>query len=199
MYKTLALLFLASGIALGSLAHAADASPENVTSTPRKKAAGGSERIRAVAEVVAIDMGTRTVTLKRDDGNTLTVVADARVKNLAQVRAGDFVVAEYGRATAISLKKDPGIRSDAETAPVSTAKPGKKPSVSGPRKRVIVADIIAIDDKKGQATLKGSKENVVDIVVKNPKTLAAVQVGDRVELTYTEAVAVSIRPARTKK
>lgn len=198
MFKTLVSLFIASGIVLGSMVNVADAATERAASSARKKG-GGSETIRTVAEVIAVDMGTRTVTLKRDDGNTLTVVANARVKNLAQIRAGDFVVAEYGRALAISLKKSPGMPSDTETAVLSTTKPGQKPAATSQRKRVIVADIIAIDDNKGQATVKGPKGNVVDVLVKDPKSLAAVRVGDQVELIYTEAVAISIKPARTKK
>ena len=199
MIRTLSSAFIVAGLALGGLAVAAEGTTEKPAAQKRKTVVAGSEMVRAVAEVVAIDMANRAVTLKRDDGNTLTVVADAKVKNLAQVKVGDFVVAEYGRALAISLKKGAGLRSSTERESGTTAKPGSKPAASGQRKLVIVADIIAIDDKKGLATVKGPKGNVVDVMVKDPKSLAAVQVGDQVELTYTEAVAISVRPAKTKK
>lgn len=199
MIRTLSSAFIAAGLALGGLAVAAEGTTEKPAAPKRKTVVAGSEMVRAVAEVVAIDMANRAVTLKRDDGNTLTVVADAKVKNLAQVKVGDFVVAEYGRALAISLKKGAGLRSSTESENGTTAKPGSKPAAYGQRKLVIVADIIAIDDKKGLATVKGPKGNVVDVMVKDPKSLAAVQVGDQVELAYTEAVAISVRPAKTKK
>lgn len=207
MIKTLNSVAVAAGLALTfalpGLAVAGAGSDPGSAETPvvhkRKTVLAGSEMVRAVAEVIAIDMPSRTVTLKRDDGNTLTVIADARVKNLAQLKVGDFVVAEFGRALAISLKKGSGVRSSTETETSITAKPGSKPAASGQRKLHIVADIIAIDDKKGLATVQGPKGNVVDVMVKNPKSLATVQVGDQVELTYTEAVAISVRPAKTKK
>ncbi len=166
---------------------------------PRKPLPAKSEMIRSVAEVVAIDMAHRSVTLKRDDGNTLTVVAGSAVKNLAQLQVGDFVVAQYGRAQAVSLKKGVRMNGATEAKNGLTAQPEKASAASSGRILVIVADIIAIDDKKGLATLKGSKENVVDVMVKDRKSLAAVQVGDQVELAYTEAVAISIKPAKTKK
>ena len=192
-------LCLAAAIALSAPVVAADSNGEAPPAKPRKPLAAKTEMIRSVAEVVAIDMALRTVTLKRDDGNTLTVVAGPAVKNLAQIQVGDFVVAQYGRALAVSLKKAPGPRSATETENGSTAKPGAKPAMGGRRTLVIVADIIAIDDKKGLATLKGPKENVVDVKVQDRKSLAAVRVGDQVELTYTEAVAISVKPAKTRR
>lgn len=149
--------------------------------------------IRAAAEVIAIDQPTRTLTLRREDGNTLTVVADSRIRNLALVSVGDIVVAQYGHAQALSLKKVLVPRNDGENG--GTSRPEPPRAADGRRKRTIVADIIAIDDRTGQATLKGQKGEVVDVVVKNRKLLAAVRIGDQVELEYTDAVAVSIKPA----
>jgi hypothetical protein len=199
MHRISTALCMATAIALSGPVVAAESNGEAPPAKPRKPLVAKAELIRSVAEVVAVDMPLRTLTLKRDDGNTLTVVAGPAVKNLAQIRVGDFVVAQYGRALAISLKKGPGPRSATEAENGSAAKPGAKPAMSGQRSRVIVADIIAIDDKKGLATLKGLKDNVVDVKVKDRKSLAAVQVGDQVELTYTEAVAISVKPAKTRK
>ncbi|MBK8523091.1 MAG: hypothetical protein IPL58_02580 [Betaproteobacteria bacterium] len=193
-------LCMATTVTFSGMAVATDSAEVNSPpAKPRKPLLAKSEMIRSVAEVVSIDMSHRSITLKRDDGNTLTVVAGPAVKNLAQIQVGDFVVAQYGRALAVSLKKGTGVRSATETENGNTAKPGEKPSASGKRTLVIVADIIAIDDKKGLATLKGPKGNVVDVMVKDLKSLAAVQVGDQVELAYTEALAISVKPAKTKK
>ncbi len=199
MRRTSIALCMAIAIVLGSPVVFAETSGDSSPAKQRQRATAKTEMIRSVAEVVAIDMAIRTMTLKRDDGNMLTVVAGPAVKNLAQIQVGDFVVAQYGRALAISLKQAPGPRSNTEAENGGTATLGAKPAASGQRKRVIVADIIAIDDKKGLATLKGSKETVVDVKVEDRKMLAAVRVGDQVELTYTEAVAISIKPAKTRR
>ncbi|MDQ5942447.1 MAG: hypothetical protein QG572_1262 [Pseudomonadota bacterium] len=200
MSKILTCLLVAIGLVAGGNEAAEQGDgKEKPAPRSRKAVAAGAEVIRSVAEVVAVDVATRAVTLKRDDGNTLTVVAGPNVKNFAQVKVGDFVIAEYGRALAISLKKGPGLRSMTESENGSVAKPGGKPAASGMRRMVIVADIIAIDDKKGFATVKGPKGNVVDVLVKDAKALAAVKIGDQVEMEYTEAVALSVKPAKSKR
>ena len=58
---------------------------------------------------------------------------------------------------------------------------------------------MAIDDKRGQATLKGDKGQIVDVSVQDRKALTAVKIGDQVILEYTEAVASSLTPARTRE
>lgn len=199
MHRVLACLLAALTLSAAPFSTgAADAAPASA----RKAKTGGSETIRSVAEVVAIDAKTRTITLKRDDSNSLTVVAGPSVKNLAQIRVGDFVVAEYGRAKALSMKKHVPTNGATEhgngppPAPRGKSSPTGKPSVQS---QIIVADIIAIDDKKGFATLKGAKGNVVDVIVKERKVLGALRIGDQVTLEYTEAVAVSVKPARSRR
>ncbi|MBI2307841.1 MAG: hypothetical protein HYU78_11130 [Rhodocyclales bacterium] len=182
------LLALLAGTA--TVATAADVATGKTVHKRAGKTAG--ELIRAAAEVIAIDPASRTLTLKREDGNTLTVVADSRIRNLAQVSVGDIVVAQYGHARALSLKKVAVQHPDGENG--GTPPPPAR-AADGQRKRTIVADIIAIDDRTGQATLKGQKGEVVDVVVNNRKLLSAVRIGDRVELGYTDAVAVAIKPA----
>ncbi|HEX5803415.1 MAG TPA: hypothetical protein VFY24_10345 [Azospira sp.] len=182
---TLGALLLAFALGPGNPAAAAEPLGER---GPKKSAlAAGKELIRAAAEVLAIDPSSRTVTLKREDGNTLTVIADKRVTNLAQVSVGDIVIAQYGHARAISLKKTAATADD--TAAVAPATKGS------PQKRSLVADIIAIDDRTGQATLKGINGAIVDVVFSNRKALKAVRIGDRVKLEYTDAIAISIKPA----
>ena len=122
MSKILTCLLVAIGlVAGGNVAAEQGDGKEKPVPRSRKAVAAGAEVIRSVAEVVAVDAATRAVTLKRDDGNTLTVVAGPNVKNFAQVKVGDFVIAEYGRALAISLKKGPGLRSMTESENGSVA------------------------------------------------------------------------------
>ena len=167
----------------------ANASEASAPPPPRKTRPSTAETIRSVAEIVALDAKTRAITFKRDDGNTLQVIAATTVRNFSHLRVGDFVVAEYGRARAVSLKQVTA----SELSP-ATAKPTPTSNV-----RSIVADIIAIDDKKGQATLKAAHGQIVDVTVKDRRMLGAVKIGDHVRLDYHEAVAYSVKPARSKR
>ena len=63
------------------------------------------------------------------------------------------------------------------------------------RQTTIVATIEAINEAKGSVTLRGPEGRSVDVTARDPKNLKKVKVGDLVEITYTEALAVSIEPA----
>lgn len=57
-----------------------------------------------------------------------------------------------------------------------------------------MAEVIALDAENQLVTLKGPRR-AVDLEVHDPEQFKLIAVGDRIEATYTEAVAVSIAPA----
>jgi len=165
-----------------------------ITSEP-----GRATAVRAVeisAQVVSIDKATRTVTLKGPQGNVVDVVAGDEVRNFAQIKVGDFVVARYAQALTLELRKtkaapgDVTVREDA-----ARAKPGERPAVAGARQVTAIATVTAVDPKKSTITLKGPRGNVVTLDVQNPDQFKVVKKGDQVEVTYTEALALSVEPA----
>jgi len=165
-----------------------------------KKPSGEIGRKRlATAEVIAIDLPTRTVTLKGQKGNEFTVHADDRVRNLPQVRVGDRVDVSYQESLVWNVKKasdgNPG--ASVQSGAVG-AKPGDKPAGAAANRVNMTATIEAIDQANGTVTLKGPQGNSRTIKARDPKNLQRVQVGDLVDITYTEAVAVRVRPSTQK-
>ena len=116
-----------------------------------------SRVVTASATVTAIDLTTREVTLRRDNGSTFTVVAGPDVRNLPQIRVGDTVHVDFHEALAIELKKGgtgaPASRS--ETATRSRAEPGQRPGGVATRETVIVADVIAGNAADQTVSLRG--------------------------------------------
>jgi hypothetical protein len=165
-----------------------------VTSEPGK--ASIVEAAQVSAQVVSIDKATRTVTLKGPQGNTVDIVAGDEVKNFDQIKLGDFVVARYLQSLTLELKKtkvkagEPTV-----TEGAARAKPGERPAVAGAREVTAIADVIGVDAKKSTITLKGPRGNVVTLNVQNPDQFKVVKMGDQVEVTYTEAVALSVEAA----
>jgi hypothetical protein len=165
-----------------------------VTSEPGK--ASIVEAAQVSAQVVSIDKATRTVTLKGPQGNTVDLVAGDEVKNFDQIKLGDFVVARYLQSLTLELKKtkvkagEPTVREEAVRA-----RPGERPAAAGAREVTAIADVIGVDPKKSTITLKGPRGNVVTLNVQNPDQFKVVKKGDQVEVTYTEAVALSVEPA----
>jgi ribosomal protein L35AE/L33A len=151
------------------------------------------QTITVTAVVEAVDVQKRLVTLRGPDGNTSTIQVSDDVKNLPQVHKGDSVRVAYLESLAFQVRK-PGEADSGSgmVEQVDTAKPGEKPAGVGARAVTVVTTVEGIDKTKGTITLKGPQGNSKTIKAQNPANLDKVAVGDRVEITYTEAVAISV-------
>ncbi len=155
--------------------------------------------VTATATVEAIDLPNRLVTIKGPKGNVVTVAVDERVKNLPQVEVGDQVKVKYYEAVAVRVLA-PGEKTPIATATggVTTAEPGQKPAAAGRRELTVTATIEAINKKAGTVTFKGDEGKTVTVKAQDPKNLELVKVGDKVEITYTQALAISVEKAKKK-
>jgi hypothetical protein len=177
-----------------ALTHAAFADESKAAGAPP----GGevSKTVELQATVTAIDLKTRMVTLKGPEGNETTIYVDERARNLPQVKVGDVVKIAYVEALAWQVKKagkaKPG--ADVEAAAART-EPGAKPGGGVARRVSITATIEAIDLANGTVTLKGPEGNTRTIKARKPANLKKVKVGDLVNITYTEAVAIKVEAA----
>jgi hypothetical protein len=147
------------------------------------------------AKVVAIDKGTRTVTLKGPQDKTVDVVAGDEVKNFDQIKTGDLVKVRYAQALALELRKTKAIGDLTEREGSSQAKPGERPAAATVRQITAIAEVTDVDPQKQQITLKGPRGNIVELDVRNPDQFKVVKKGDQVDVTYTEAMAVAVEPA----
>jgi hypothetical protein len=149
------------------------------------------------AEVQSIDLPTRTVVLKQEGGQSVTLKVDQRARNLPQLRVGDTVSVDYLERLAVRLHKagaaaQPGA---AVVQNVGRTPLGEKPGGVVATQVTVVAPVVAIDPPKSLVTLRGVEGNLVEHKVRDPRLLEGVEVGDNVELTYTEAVAIAVRAA----
>ena len=165
-----------------------------VASEPGKAAIVRAAEISA--QVVGLDKATRTLTLKGPKGNVVDLVAGDEVKNFDQIKLGDFVVARYAEAITLELRKTRAAAGDvAVRQEAAKAKPGERPAVAGARQVTALADVTAVDPQKSTITLKGPRGKTVTLAVQNPEQFKVVKKGDQVEVTYTEALALSVEPA----
>ena len=74
----------------------------------------------------------------------------------------------------------------------ATSKPGETPAGVIAQQVTVTATIVGIDKKAQTATIKGPEGNAVTVKARDPKNLDKVKVGDNVEITYTEALAISL-------
>jgi Cu/Ag efflux protein CusF len=151
---------------------------------------------KLTATVEAIDQATRVVTLKGPKGNLVTFMAGDAVKNLAQVQVGDKVQVKYEESLVLRVLKPEEASVNQAGATAMTAQPGEKPAGSAAREVTVTVSIEKIDKKKGTVTFKGPAGGVETIKAEDPKNLDKVKVGDRVAITYTEALAVSLEKVK---
>jgi Cu/Ag efflux protein CusF len=81
------------------------------------------------------------------------------------------------------------------------AQPGEKPAAAAGDMVTINAKVKAINLKDNTVTFKGPKGNLRTVAVQDPTYQAALKklkVGDVVEITYAEALAITVEPAKKK-
>jgi Cu/Ag efflux protein CusF len=192
--KPICLSVVAALVIAAPLASAQSTKSSSVTTAP------GSvktvQMTKATATVTAIDMATRTVSLKRSDGSVIDVHAGDEVKNLDKVKVGDRVTAEYTQALSLDLKKGgTGAPKRVESpATVDRAATGA-PSATVGTKTTVLADVVVVNSKKKLVTVRGPEGHMVDLKVNDPEQLKNIKAGDQVEAVYTQAKAISVQPA----
>jgi len=145
--------------------------------------------------VESIDKVSRQVTLKGPKGKLETVTVGPDVRNFDQIKVGDMVVVRYVESLTLTLKKDgKELRSRADTADAVRSKSGETPAGIGTRQVEVTADVIAVDAKTQTLTLRGPKQTV-ELRVPDPAQFKMVKVGDQIQATYIQAMAVSLESA----
>jgi hypothetical protein len=186
--KYLKLTVAAALISLFSIAH-------SQAQDTKGQAVVSSETVTAT--VVKVDQKTREVTVKTKDGKEHSFVAGDNVKNHAQVKKGDIITAVYTEAIAYEVKKH-GTAGVQTTTAAAAAKPGEKPAGAVAQQTTVTVTITAIDTKAPTVTFMGPKGNKETVKVRDPKNLVGVKVGDMVDITYTESLAIKVDAAPKK-
>jgi hypothetical protein len=146
---------------------------------------------KMTASVEAIDAATRQVTVKKADGNYEVFYVPAAVKRFDALKVGDTITATHYENIVLQVK-EPGSKD------VDTVAGGVVPSAAGTtggtisRQRTITATIVAIDPGVPSITFSGPRDWKYSTRVKDRELLAKVKVGDKVDITWTEATLVSI-------
>ena len=153
-----------------------------------KTVPGEQETITATVE--AIDHGNRTVTLKGPKGNYVTIDVPQDVKRFDAIKVGDKLTATYYENLVLSVQK-PGEKPKDSAEAALTSSASAKPGVTAAKQRTITAEISAIDMKVPSISFKGPNGWAYSSKVQDKAALAKVKVGDKVDITWTEALLVA--------
>jgi hypothetical protein len=150
--------------------------------------------VSATATIDAVDKEQRIVSLHGDEtGQRFTVYANDGIRNLEQLEAGDVVVVEYYEAATLAMADatDP----DASASELSAGAPkGALPGALEVQSQTLVVEVVNYDAENGIATYRTS-DGLTRRAAVPPELqsfVAETSRGDLVEVTLTQAIAVSI-------
>jgi len=155
-----------------------------------------SSVVSVSAKVEAIDAATRQLTLKGPAGNLNTLTASPEVRNFDQIKVGDMVTARYFESLSLTLKKDgKELRGSTQTPAAARAPAGERPAGVRAQQTEVTADVTAVNAKTQTVTLKGPK-HTIELKIPDVNQFKLIKVGDQIQAVYTEALAVSVEPAK---
>ena len=160
----------------------------------QRPAVAAAASATAIATVEAIDQTTREVTLRKEDGELVTLVVSEEARNLAQVERGDRVIVTYEVGLVVALGPPGGAPVRVEDTQATRAPLGAKPGGAITQTVAVTATVVGIDAKKRTVTLKGPRQTV-DLPVAEDIDLGKVKVGDQVGAVYQESFALVVEPA----
>jgi hypothetical protein len=162
-----------------------------VTQTAAQTKTLQGETKTVTATVEAIDAKTRTLTLKGPEGNYVDVEAGPDVTRFNEIKVGDKITARYYENVVLRVKQ-PGEKSVDSDADGVTRGAGARPGGTVAAQRTITATITAIDPAVPSITFTGPNNWKYSSRVADEKALAKVKVGDKVDITWTAALLVSL-------
>ena len=189
---------LTACLALAALAFVAGVSAQQSTAPARTR----QHTVEATATVTAIDKVARSFTLRDENGRETTIVAGPEIQRFDEFEVGDQVKASYALGVTAELRApteaeaaEPLVVAESEgRAPDDAA----TPAAGAGRMMRIVATIEAIDRAAQTVTLKGPNGNMMTVQVADAELLAKPKVGDKVVVTASESVAISLEKVAKK-
>jgi hypothetical protein len=142
------------------------------------------------ATVEAIERSTRVVTVKKEDGTHDVLYMPAAIKRFDTLKIGDKITAKYYETVVLQLKA-PG-SPDTDKSSGGAVRTEGRPSGTASHQQTITATITAIDQAVPSITFTGPRGWTYSSRVEDKAALAKVKVGDKVDITWTEALVLSI-------
>jgi Cu/Ag efflux protein CusF len=153
-----------------------------------------AETVSESFTIEAIDSARRVVTLKDKDGLFEDLWCGPEVQRFEALKVGDKVTFRYHESLVSAIKPSTAAPKPATAAAV-TRTAGSAPGGTVSQQMVAVVTIAAIDAKTPAITITNDRGQKSSFRVEDAKNLSGYKVGDKVEITYTQALAVSVTPA----
>jgi hypothetical protein len=153
------------------------------------------DSVTVTVTVEAIEQSTRTLTVKDADGIYETIVAPPEMKRFSELKVGDRITARYYENVVVRLKRPNEPAVDVDSAALTRGK-GATAAGTAATQRTITVTVTAMDPKTSTVTVNGPNGYKYSRRVADKKTFAALKVGDRLDMTWTDALLISVDPPK---
>ena len=182
---------------LAQAAHHEEAQAKPKAETQAKVQTGGrAVAMEAEAEITAIDLKTRQVTLRGPGGNTFTLQSQDKAIALEDVKVGDSVVVTYIAAMESELRVPtaeeiaaPWVELDEEAVSEDATHPG----IADMRVIRAVVTVEGMNRVSGTVTVKDSRGMVHIIGDVEPEKMEGVKIGETAVIVFAEAIALTLK------
>ena len=144
--------------------------------------------------VEAVDYGARTVIIRGPQGNFVTLDVPPSAVRFDQVKVGDTVIVSYYDRVNLRLKPAGEAAVDSRVD-AATLSPGATPGGTLSAQRIATVTITGWDPATRVVSYTGPRGNSYSRHVSETvasSVLSGLKVGDRVDVTWTEAVTLSV-------
>lgn len=161
---------------------------------------GVAELATIKATIVSVDEANRKLTLKGADGRSHVVKVGPQVQNFAQIKPGDEVVVGFYQSIGTDFR-EPGKGNPSTTSiDLSAWAPkGALPADAKVDTTVFTFEVVGIEPENKDLILADSSGHLQTVQLLDAKSLALlpqIKVGDKYDVVVTDALAVSVRPAK---
>ena len=182
---------------LAQAAHHEEPQAKPKAETQAKVQTGGrAVAMEAEAEITAIDLKTRQVTLRGPGGNTFTLQSQDKAIALEDVKVGDSVVVTYIAAMESELRVPtaeeiaaPWVELDEEAVSEDATHPG----IADMRVIRAVVTVEGMNRVSGTVTVKDSRGMVHIIGDVEPEKMEGVKIGETAVIVFAEAIALTLK------
>lgn len=147
---------------------------------------------QVTAKIVAIDPDSRIVTLQDSQGNVDSFKVGPSVTRFDALKVGDTVTFRYQESVAYAITK-PGAAAGASQPATMVPTSGAKPGGTISQTLTALVTIQAIDPGTPSVTVKTQDGHTVTMLVKDKANLNGLKVGDTVQITYSQALTISVQ------
>ncbi len=159
-----------------------------------QKAVSESEVVELTAEITAIDHDARILTLEDDEGDVESLYAGPEIKRFSELKVGDKVTFRYYESLVSQIRKAGDAAPARGTgAPTLVRGTGAKPSATLSQQLTATVTVKAIDPAVPSVTVTLEDGRTMSFKVEDKKNLEGVKVGDKVDVTYTAAVMITVK------